>query len=171
MSGRPALRRVLSRTDLVVYGLTIITPTAAYPVFGILQQMSNGHAALSFLAAVVAMLLTAFSYGRMAAAFPSAGSTYTYARRSLHDYAGFVAGWAMLLDYVLVPMLSAIYVSLTAARSAPGVPGVVWALVFAAGVTAVNRYGIQVTARASGAMTLIMAASAALFVALAVRAG
>lgn len=163
----PALRRVLSRTDLVIYGLTIITPTAAYPVFGILQQTSHGHAALSFLAAVVAMLLTALSYGRMAAAFPSAGSTYTYARRSLHDYAGFLAGWAMLLDYVLVPMLSAVYVTLTAARFFPGVPHAVWPLLFAACVTVVNLYGIQVTARASRFMTLIMAISAVLFVVLA----
>lgn len=162
----PKLRRVLTRSDLVIYGLTIITPTAAYPVLGILQQMSNGHAALSFLAAVVAMLLTALSYGRMAAAFPSAGSTYTYARFSLHDYAGFIAGWAMLLDYVLVPMLSAIYVTLTAARLFPGVPQPVWALLFAAGVTVVNLYGIHVTARASHFMTWIMSASAILFVVL-----
>jgi putrescine importer len=165
----PALRRVLSRTDLIIYGLTIITPTAAYPVLGILQQMSNGHAALSFLAAVVAMLLTALSYGRMAAAFPSAGSTYTYARQSLHDYAGFIAGWAMLLDYVLVPMLSAIYVTLTVARFAPSAPHASWALLFAAGVTLVNLYGIQVTARASRLMTIIMAASALLFVALSLK--
>ena len=170
VSQAPRLRRVLSRADLVIYGLTIITPTAAYPVFGILQQMSQGHAALSFLAAVIAMLLTALSYGRMAAAFPSAGSTYTYARRSLHDYAGFIAGWAMLLDYVLVPMLSAIYVTLTAARLAPRVPHFVWALLFTAIVTVINLYGIQVTARASTLMTLVMSASAVLFVAFAIGA-
>ncbi|HYO80279.1 MAG TPA: APC family permease, partial [Bryobacteraceae bacterium] len=163
----PQLRRVLSRTDLVVYGLTIITPTAAYPVFGRLQQVSNGHAALSYLIAVVAMLLTALSYGRMAAAFPSAGSTYTYATRSLHEYTGFLAGWSMILDYVLVPLLSAVYVALTASRIAPAIPYEAWAFVFAAGVTLVNLYGMRVTARASRVMMLIMTASTVLFVALA----
>ncbi len=169
MSGNTRLRRVLSRTDLVVYGLTIITPTAAYPVFGILQGMSNGHAALSYLVAVEAMLLTALSYGRMAAAFPSAGSTYTYAKHSLHEYVGFLAGWSMILDYVLVPLLSAVYVALTAARLAPAVPYAVWAFLFAAGVTVVNLYGIRVTARASRVMMLIMTASTVSFIVLAAR--
>jgi amino acid transporter len=168
--GTPQLRRILSRTDLIVYGMTIITPTAAYPVFGILQQMSRGHAALSFLVAVVAMLLTAMSYGRMAAAYPSAGSTYTYARHALHEYVGFLAGWSMILDYVLVPLLSAVYVSITAERFAPSVPYAAWAFLFAAGITVVNLYGMRVTARASRVMMLVMAGSAALFVVLAARA-
>jgi amino acid transporter len=168
-SGAPRLRRVLTRWDLIVYGLTIITPTAAYPVFGIVQQQSNGHAALSYLAAMVAMLFTALSYGRMAAAFPAAGSTYTYAQRGLHGHVGFLAGWSMVLDYVLVPLLSAVYVSITAARLVPAVPYWVWALVFAAGITCVNVRGIQVTARASHLMTAIMMASTVLFIALAIR--
>jgi amino acid transporter len=165
----PQLRRVLTRTDLVIYGLTIITPTAAYPLFGIIQQISHGHTALSYLVAMVAMLFTALSYGRMAAAFPAAGSTYTYAGRGLHGHLGFIAGWSMILDYVLVPLLSAVYVSLTLARLAPAVPYAVWALVFAAAITWINVRGIQVTAQASRFMTIIMTASAILFVAIAVR--
>ncbi|HEU0140966.1 MAG TPA: hypothetical protein VFQ79_14680, partial [Bryobacteraceae bacterium] len=82
---KPQFRRVLSRGDLVLYGLVILTPTAAYPVFGIVQQVSHGHAALSYLVALVAMLFTASSYGKMAGAFPAAGSTYTYAQRSLSE--------------------------------------------------------------------------------------
>jgi putrescine importer len=165
----PKLRRVLTRFDLIVYGLTIITPTAAYAVMGIVQQASSGHAALSYLLAMLAMLFTAISYGRMAAAFPSAGSTYTYASRSLHEYAGFLAGWSMILDYALVPMLSAVYVSITAARILPQVPYAVWAFLFAVFITTVNVRGIRVTARASELMTLAMCVSAALFVVLAAR--
>ena len=71
----PALKRVLSRRDLILYGLVLLTPTAAYPVYGIVQQISRGHAALSYVVAVVAMLFTAASYGKMSGAFPSAGST------------------------------------------------------------------------------------------------
>jgi len=157
---------VLSRFDLIVYGLTIITPTAAYAVMGIVQQVSHGHAALSYLIAMVAMLFTAVSYGRMAAAFPSAGSTYTYASRSLHDCAGFFAGWSMILDYVLVPTLSAAYVSITAVRLVPQVPYMVWAFLFSALITCINLRGIRVTARASEIMTLAMCTSAVLFVVL-----
>src|SRR6185295_18549309 len=93
-SGAPArFKRVLSRGDLVLYGLVILTPTAPYPVYGIVQQVSHGHAALSYLVAMVAMLFTAASYAKMSGAFPSAGSTYTYAQRALNDQVGFVAGW------------------------------------------------------------------------------
>ena len=168
-STAPRLRRVLSRADLVVYGLTIITPTAAYPVFGIVQQISNGHAALAYLAAVVGMLFTATSYGSMAAAYPSAGSTYTYAKRALNDYVGFLAGWSMILDYVLIPLLSAVYVSITAARLVPAIPYAVWAFLFAATITMINVRGIRVTAQTSRWMMVAMTASAILFVALATR--
>ena len=165
--GREGLRRTLSRADLVIYGLAILTPTAAYPVFGIVQQTSQGHAALSYLVAMVAMLFTAASYGKMAAAFPVAGSTYTYAQQGLHAYVGFLAGWAMILDYVLVPLLSAVFVSLTAVRLVPQVPFSVWSLAFCVSITLVNARGIQVTKRANTAMLVIMSASAVLFVALA----
>lgn len=166
---QPQLRRVLSRSDLVIYGLTILTPTAAYPVFGIVQDVSHGHAALAYLVAAVAMLFTAASYGNMAAAFPSAGSTYTYAKRSLHDYVGFISGWSMMLDYVLVPLLSGVYVSITATRLVPSVPYAVWAFLFAAIITLVNVRGIRVTANASKWLMLAMTISAVLFVALAIR--
>ena len=123
----PRFKRVLSRGDLILYGLVILTPTAPYPVYGIVQQVSQGHAALSYLVAMVAMLFTAASYGKMSGAFPSAGSTYTYAQRALNEHVGFLAGWAMMLDYFLIPLLSVIYVALTAERLLPQVPYWVWA--------------------------------------------
>ncbi|MCL4853295.1 MAG: APC family permease [Bryobacteraceae bacterium] len=166
---KPQFRRVLSRGDLVLYGLVILTPTAAYPVFGIVQQVSHGHAALSYLVALVAMLFTASSYGKMAGAFPSAGSTYTYAQRSLSEHIGFLAGWSMILDYVLSPLLSVVYISLTAARLLPVVPYFVWAAVFSIGITLVNVRGIRVTALVSKALLYIMATSTVLFVFLAAR--
>lgn len=81
MTRNSKLQRVLTRRDLILYGLVILTPSAPYPVYGIVQQTSFGHASLSYLVAMVAMLFTAASYGKMSGAFPSAGSTYTYASR------------------------------------------------------------------------------------------
>jgi putrescine importer len=69
------LRRVLGRRDLILCGLVILTPTAPYPVYGIVQQVSRGHPAPGHLVAMVAMLFTAASYGKMSSAFPAAGST------------------------------------------------------------------------------------------------
>ena len=94
----PHLRRVLGVWDLVFYGLVAVTPSAPATIFGLAQVNSRGHAVDTILIAMVAMVLTAISYGRMAAVYPSAGSAYTYVGRGLHPYLGFVAGWAILLD-------------------------------------------------------------------------
>src|SRR4029077_15417832 len=92
-SGGPArFKRVLSRGDLILYGLVILTPTAPYPVYGIVKQASQGHAAVSHVVAMVAMLFTAASYGTMSGAFPSTGSTYSYAQRALNEHVGYLAG-------------------------------------------------------------------------------
>lgn len=165
------LRRTLSRKDLIVYGLAILTPTAVYAVYGVVRQASNGHAALSYLAAMIAMLFTAASYGKMAEAFPSAGSTYSYARRALHPAIGFLAGWAMILDYVLVPLLSSVFVSLTAHRLVPSVPFAAWAFLFCTAITAINICGMQVTKRANEVMLFLMCLSALWFVVAAILHG
>ena len=62
---------------------------------------------------MAAMVLTAVSYGKMAALYPSAGSAYTYVGRSLNRHAGFLVGWAMFLDYLLVPLICTIYGAVT----------------------------------------------------------
>lgn len=167
--GAQHFRRVLSRSDLVLYGLVILTPTAPYPVFGIVQQLSGGHAALAYLVAMIAMFFTASSYGKMVSEFPSAGSTYTYAQKGLNPHAGFIAGWAMILDYFLIPLLSILYASLTAERLLPLVPNWMWAILFTAAITAVNLHGIRMTARASSWLMAIMSGCAVLFIVLSVR--
>ena len=170
MSVAPAsLKRVLSRRDLILYGLVILTPTAPYPVYGIVQQTSHGYAALSYLVAMVAMLFTAASYGKMSGVFPSAGSTYTYAQNALNAHVGFLAGWAMILDYFLIPLLSVIYSALTANRLVPQVPYWIWAAAFTVAITLINVRGIRVTARAGNVMMALMTVCAVLFVVLAAR--
>jgi amino acid transporter len=160
---------VLTRRDLILYGLVILTPTAPFPVYGIVQQVSGGYAALTYLVAMSAMLFTAASYGRMASAFPQAGSTYTYAQKGLSSHFGFVAGWAMILDYFLIPIESIVYAALTAQRLFDAVPYAVWVIVFAAAITFINIRGIRVTARAGTAMMAVMTGCAILFAGLAVR--
>jgi putrescine importer len=130
MAVETKFKRVLSRRDLILYGLVILTPTAPYPLYGIVQQVSHGHAALSYIVAMVGMLFTGNSYAKMSAAYPSAGSTYTYAQRALNEHVGFLAGWAMILDYFLIPLLSVIYAALTAQRMLPYIPYFAWAVIF-----------------------------------------
>lgn len=165
----PTLRRVLTRWDLVLYGLVLLGPTAPYPIYGIVQQLSNGHAALAYLVAMVGILFTAASYGKMSGAFPAAGSTYTYARRALNEQVGFLAGWAMILDYLLIPLVSIIYAALTAQRIFPQVPYEIWAMVITVVLTMLNVPGIRVTARAGEVMMAIMSVFAVAYIVLAIR--
>src|SRR4029453_14019695 len=105
----PRLRRVLGVWDLVLYGIVAVTPSAPVTVFGIAMRDSKGHAIDTILIAMIAMVLTAVSYGRMAALYPSAGSAYTYVGRGLNPHLGFLAGWAMLLDYLIIPLFCVVY--------------------------------------------------------------
>ena len=168
-SGTDVIRRVLTRWDLILFGLVILSPTAVYPVYGIIQTVSHGQAALSYLVAMVAMLFTAASYGRMASVYPSAGSTYTYVQQTFNPNVGFLAGWAMILDYFLIPLESIIYAALTAARLIPAVPYSVWVIVFTIGVTAINVRGIRIMARANTVMMAVMTMCAVLFIVLAIH--
>ena len=163
------MRRVLRRRDLILFGLVIVGPTAVLPVYGIIQTISHGQAALSYLVAMVAMLFTATSYGRMSSVYPSAGSTYTYVQQTFHPYVGFFAGWAMILDYFLLPLIGIIYPALTAARLLPSIPYFVWVILFTAGITIINVVGIRTLAKANTVMMVGMSGCMVLFIAMAIH--
>src|SRR6266566_4109813 len=101
------LKRVLTLWDLIFYGIVLIQPIAPVPLYGVAQKLSDGHFAAIILIAMFAMLITAVSYGRMAALYPSAGSAYTYVGKGLNPHLGFLAGWAMILDYLLHALIGA----------------------------------------------------------------
>jgi putrescine importer len=166
---QPRLQRVLSLWDLILYGIVLIMPIAPVPLFGIVQKLSLGHAVSTILLAMIAMILTAFSYGRMAALYPSAGSAYTYVGRGLNAHLGFLAGWAMFLDYLLVPMICTIYGALTVRRLVPEIPFVVWAALFAGTMTVINLRGIRTTAKTNLVLCALMCGVVVWFIALAAR--
>jgi putrescine importer len=163
------LRRALSLWDLILYGIVLIMPIAAVPLFGLVQQMTLGHAVTAILLSMVAMVLTASSYGRMGARFPAAGSAYTFVREGINPWFGFLAGWAMLLDYLLVPVVCVLYAALTIARVVPAVPSWVWCLLIVVLITAVNLAGVRATANANLAMMVAALVVIVPFLVLAIR--
>jgi amino acid transporter len=163
------LSRVLGLWDLVFYGMVLISPMAAVPLFGIAQKLSHGFATTCILIAMGAMAITAVSYGRMATLYPSAGSAYTYIDRGLNQHLGFLVGWAMLLDYLDQPILNGIYVALIIQRLLPAVPYVVLAAACVGLVTYLNLRSIRAAARANEVMLAIMTAVIGLFIILAIR--
>src|ERR1035437_1824369 len=94
-NSNPGLRRVLGLSSLVLYGMIVVQPTAPMPLFGTAVSLGHGHMATTILIGMVAMLFTAISYGRMANAYPNAGSAYTYVGREIHPALGYVVGWGM----------------------------------------------------------------------------
>jgi amino acid transporter len=146
------LKRSLSLSDLLVYGLVFIVPGAPIAVFGIVFNASHGMVPLVYLVGLVAMLFTALSYMAMSRAFPVAGSVYSYAARSLGPTAGFIAGWAMLLDYLLLPALSYVVCAIAFYAMLPQVPKPVWVVLLLSFSTVVNYFGIEITARTNFVM-------------------
>jgi putrescine importer len=145
----PHLRRVLTLWDLVFYGIVLIQPIAPIPLFGVAQKLSHGFIVDTILLAMGAMMITAYSYGRMAAIYPSAGSAYTYVGRGLNPHLGFLAGWAMFLDYLIQPIINAVWVSVAIHRFFPAVPYALAAVLFIALVIFLNLAGIRSTAQAN----------------------
>jgi putrescine importer len=130
------LKRSLRLRDLVLTGIILIQPTAPMPLFGVVQQRADGHVVTTILIAMVAMMCTAVSYGRMARAFPTAGSAYTYVGKEIHPALGYATGWSMLMDYVLNPLICTIWCSKAAMNILPDIPYVVWTFFFAGLLTA-----------------------------------
>lgn len=143
------LRRSLTLRDLVIYGLLWMIPVAPFGIYGYVSDASHGMVALAYVAGATAMLFTAFSYKAMSEDFPLAGSVYTYAQRGISDTAGFLAGWLILLDYVLIPSLLYIGSAVALAPMYPAVPKWIWVVVFVVWGGGINLLGVEFTAKAS----------------------
>jgi putrescine importer len=165
----PRLRRTLTLWDLILYGVIVIQPVAPMSVFGVLSDRGHGHVVTTLLIAMVAMLFTAFSYGRMARAYPSAGSAFTYVGQEINPAVGYITGWSMVMDYMLNPMICIIWCSQQAHVFAPGVPYAVWAIFFAAVFTGLNIQGIKTSARVNTLLAAGMGAVVAIFFVAAAR--
>ncbi|TCO54259.1 APC family permease [Actinocrispum wychmicini] len=164
------LQRGLSLRDLIVYGLVFMVPIAPFAIFGIVFNASHGMVPLTYLIGLVAMLFTALSYRAMSRAFPVAGSVYSYAGRGIGNSAGFIAGWAILLDYLLVPTLLYVTGAVALAAVVPAIPQSVWVVIFVVFNTVVNLAGIKITALANRAFLIGEMVILALFVVIAVIA-
>ena len=164
------LKRTLSLRDLLVYGLVFIVPGAPLPVFGIVYNASKGMVPLTYFIGLVAMLFTALSYMSMSTVFPVAGSAYTYARRTLGETVGFFAGWAMLLDYLLLPTLVYVICAIAVHAALPWVNQSLCVVVLVAIATAVNYFGIETTAKTSLILLALQLVILAIFFAIGINA-
>ncbi|MDS1030879.1 APC family permease [Bacillota bacterium LX-D] len=164
------LKRVLKLKDLVIYGIAFMTPIAPAYIYGYAGVTTGGMLSLAYVVAMIAMMFTAYSYGQMASAFPIAGSTYSYTQRAINPHLGFFAGWAMFMDYVLVPLIVFMVGAAYANALIPAVPYWAWVLIIAAIITIVNIIGIEMAAKTNNLLVLFMGIVVAIFVIYCVKA-
>jgi len=146
------LRRTLRFRDLILYGIILIQPTAPMPSYGVIATEAHGHVVTAILLALVAMLFTSISYGRMARLYPHGGSAFLYVSKEIHPGAGYLTGWCMMMDYVLNPLICTIWCSRAAINFVPEIPYVVWVCIFAALFTILNCNGMETSAKINAGM-------------------
>jgi putrescine importer len=166
----PRLRRTLTLWDLIFYGIVLIQPIAPVPLYGVAQKLSDGHFVTIILIALFAMLITAVSYGRMGAIYPTAGSAYTYVGKGLNPHLGFLAGWAMILDYLLQPLINTVWIATALhERYLHQVPFVAWALVIVGIMTVLNLAGVKSSANTNKVLLAVMSVVVVFFIVLAIK--
>jgi amino acid transporter len=165
----PHLKRALGLWDLIFYGIVLITITAPLPIFGIISTEAKGHVVTSILIAMVAMLFTAISYGRMASVYPLAGSAFSYVGRSIHPAVGFLTGWGMVMDYMLNPILCTIWCSKAVMNILPQIPYAVCAIFFTLFFTSLNLRGIKSNAKNNQILIIFLSIVVLIFLFYAIR--
>lgn len=163
-----ALRRVLGLPALILFGLAYMVPLTVFTTYGVVSQETQGHVPTAYLLTLAAMLFTAISYAVLVKAHPQAGSAYTYARRAFGSHVGFLTGWTLLLDYLLLPLINYLVMGIYLNAQFTAVPTWVFSLAGIALVTTLNVVGITVVRNANLALVGIQLVFVVVFVALAV---
>jgi putrescine importer len=151
---RPRLRRSLKLKDLLLYGIVIISPASPMTFYGVMSERGRGHVVTAVILALIAALFTGISYGRMARAYPSAGSAFTYVAREIHPALGYITGWGMLMDYVLNTTIATIWAAEQSHILLPALPLGAWKVFFISLFTALNVQSIRSSARINAWMAL-----------------
>ena len=142
-AGKPELRQIMSVPDMVVYGLIFMVPIAPFGIYGGIFTESGGMPTLVYIVGTCAMAFTALSYASLGREYPVSGSVYAYASRAIGPAVGFLTGWALMLDYILSPVLLYVVSSTALHGIVPEVPAWAFGIVFVVANTLVNVRGIE----------------------------
>ncbi|OIK16865.1 Putrescine importer PuuP [Bacillus sp. MUM 116] len=165
----PTLKRSLSLTHVVFFGLAFMAPKTFFATYGVAVQSTNGMIPTAYAIALVVMLFTAYSYAQLVKAFPNAGAAYTFAQKSISPHIGFIVGWTIIIDYMFSPMISSLILGISLKAYFPAVPRFVWIILFVAIVTIVNILGIKFAAKINMYMLFFQFLLFALFFILSIK--
>ncbi|WP_394137324.1 APC family permease [Cytobacillus oceanisediminis] len=169
MENSVKLKRSLNLWQIVIMGLAYMTPMVVFDTFGIVSGITKGHVPTAYIIALIGMLFTAVSYGKLVKVFPQAGSAYTYTQKAMNRHLGFLVGWSSLLDYLLLPMVNALLTKLYLNALFPSVPDFIWVLVFVGIVTFLNLRSVNVLANFNTLFVLIQILIMIVFIILVVK--
>lgn len=165
----PRLAKVLGLGGAVVFGLAYMMPMASFTTYGVVNTLTEGHIVTSYIVTLVAMLFTAAAYAAMSRAFPVTGAAYSYTRRTLGGHLGFLGGWTIMLDYVLLPMMAYLVIGVYLHEAVPAVAQPVWIAVSIAAVTVLNSLGIKLLSKINSAIVVAQTVFLVVFAVLAAR--
>jgi putrescine importer len=163
------LKRSLKLWQVVIMGLAYMTPMVVFDTFGIVSGETNGHVPAAYVIALVGMLFTAVSYGKLVRVFPQAGSAYTYTQKAMNRHLGFLVGWSSLLDYLFLPMVNALLTKLYLNALFPSVPDFIWVLLFVGIVTLLNLRSVNVLANFNTLFVLVQILIMVVFIILVIK--
>ncbi|WP_284036226.1 APC family permease [Neobacillus sp. 114] len=163
------LKRSLKLWQVVIMGLAYMTPMVVFDTFGIVSGETKGHVPTAYIIALLGMLFTAASYGKLVKVFPQAGSAYTYTQKAINGHLGFLVGWSSLLDYLFLPMVNALLTKIYLNALFPSVPDFVWVLLFVGIVTYLNLRSVNILANFNTLFVFIQIAIMVVFIILVVK--
>jgi APA family basic amino acid/polyamine antiporter len=96
------LSKRLTAWDLMGFGIGIVIGTGIFTLTGIQAKNNAGPAiVISFAIAGIVSLLAALCYAELAAAVPTAGSSYTYAYTTIGEIFAWIIAWDLILEFAL----------------------------------------------------------------------
>lgn len=152
---RASLKKTLTLFPVVMIGLAYMQPMTLFDTFGIVTNLTGGHVATAYAFALIAILFTALSYGKLVHRFPSAGSAYTYAQKSICPHVGFMVGWSSLLDYLFMPMINILLAKSYFESLIPGIPSWIFVVLLVGFMTLTNLKGIRTVANFNGLIVVL----------------
>ncbi|MGF9944672.1 APC family permease [Priestia megaterium] len=158
----------LKLSHIVLFGLAYMTPMIVFGIYGLLAETTHGLVSTAYIVALAAMLFTAYSYGKMTKAFPIAGSAYTYTRKSINPYVGFMIGWAVLLDYLFLPMVIWLIGAVYLHTAFPSIPLWTFVLAFIFITTVINIIGLKAAANVNTLMMIFQLLVVGIFISLSI---
>jgi amino acid transporter len=152
---RAHLKKSLTLIPVVMMGLAYMQPMTLFDTFGIVSGLTDGHVATAYAFALIAILFTAVSYGKLVRRFPSAGSAYTYAQKAISPHVGFMVGWSSLLDYLFMPMINILLAKSYFETLVPGIPSWIFVVLLVAFMTISNLRGIKTVANFNSVIVVL----------------